>query len=172
MDPRPLSGKTAAHRSSTLWKPGGRPSCRSSPVNPNWPSNPLCPNSHEAAAPISRPPLPGNRQQFGGTSYEADRHRPQNNYLFVGGRRRKTAAIAYTLIETAKLNGVDPQAWLTDVLGRIAEHKITCLDELSPWRYARSRAQQEAAASRQSAQSGRSREEEVVRNCRSGYVAG
>jgi hypothetical protein len=61
---------------------------------------------------------------------------------------------------------------LTDVLGRIAEHKITCLDELSPWRYARSRAQQEAAASRQSAQSGRSREEEVVRNCRSGYVAG
>jgi len=46
------------------------------------------------------------------------------------------AAIAYTLIETAKLNGVDPQAWLTDVLGRIADHKITHLDELLPWRYA------------------------------------
>jgi len=44
--------------------------------------------------------------------------------------------IAYTLTETAKLNGVDPQAWLTDVLGRIAEHKITKLDELMPWRYA------------------------------------
>jgi hypothetical protein len=29
-----------------------------------------------------------------------------------------------------------PQAWLTDVLGRIAEHKITKLDELMPWRYA------------------------------------
>jgi transposase len=36
----------------------------------------------------------------------------------------------------SKLNGVDPQAWLTDVLGRIAEHKITKLDELMPWRYA------------------------------------
>ena len=39
-------------------------------------------------------------------------------------------------IETAKLNGVDPQAWLTDVLGRIADHKITKLDELMPWSYA------------------------------------
>jgi len=48
----------------------------------------------------------------------------------------KSAAIAYTLIETAKLNGVDPQAWLTDVLGRIADHKINRLDELLPWRYA------------------------------------
>ena len=48
----------------------------------------------------------------------------------------KAAAIGYTQIETAKLNGVDPQAWLTDTLGRIADHKITCLDELMPWRYA------------------------------------
>jgi len=31
---------------------------------------------------------------------------------------------------------VDPQAWLTDILGRIADHKITKLDELLPWRYA------------------------------------
>ena len=42
----------------------------------------------------------------------------------------------YTLIETAKLNGVDPQAWLTNVLGSIADHKITRLDELMPWSYA------------------------------------
>ncbi|EFO33534.1 protein C [Roseibium sp. TrichSKD4] len=42
----------------------------------------------------------------------------------------------YTLIETAKLNGVDPQAWLTWVLGQVADHKITRLDELLPWRYA------------------------------------
>lgn len=49
---------------------------------------------------------------------------------------RKAAAIAYTLIETAKLNGVDPQAWLTDVLSRIADHKITRIDELMPWHYA------------------------------------
>lgn len=39
-------------------------------------------------------------------------------------------AVAYTLIETAKMNGVDPQAWLTDVLTRIADHKITRIDEL------------------------------------------
>ena len=50
---------------------------------------------------------------------------------FKGGR-----PIAYTLIETAKMNGVDPQAWLTDVVGRIADHKITRLDDLLPWRYA------------------------------------
>ena len=48
----------------------------------------------------------------------------------------------HTLIETAKLNGVDPQVWLTDVLGRISEHKITKLDELMPWRYAEASAQQ------------------------------
>jgi hypothetical protein len=52
------------------------------------------------------------------------------------GNRRSTTLVAYTLIETAKLNGVDPQGWLTDVLGRIADHKITRLDELMPWRYA------------------------------------
>ncbi len=47
----------------------------------------------------------------------------------------KTAAIAYTLIETAKLNGVDPQAWLTDVLSCIADHKINWIGELLPWNY-------------------------------------
>ena len=54
--------------------------------------------------------------------------------------RRRVAAnrppLAYTLIESAKLNGINPQAWLTDVLGRIADHKITRIDELLPWRYA------------------------------------
>lgn len=61
----------------------------------------------------------------------------RKNYLFVGSQGGgKSAAITYTLIETAKLNGIDPQAWLTDVLARIAEHKITRLDELFPWRYA------------------------------------
>ena len=39
-----------------------------------------------------------------------------------------------TLIETAKLNAVNPQAWLTDVLSRIAYHKINWIDELLPWR--------------------------------------
>ena len=41
----------------------------------------------------------------------------------------------FTLIETAKLDGVDPQAWLTDVLSRIADHKINRIGELLPWNY-------------------------------------
>ena len=65
----------------------------------------------------------------------------RKNYLFMGSESGgKAAAIAYTLIETAKLNGVDPQAWLTHVLARIADHKITRLDELLPWRYAAEKA--------------------------------
>ncbi len=65
----------------------------------------------------------------------------RKNYLFMGSQGSgKAAAIAYTLIETAKLNGVGPHAWLTDVLGRIADHGITKLDELMPWRYVRGRA--------------------------------
>lgn len=57
----------------------------------------------------------------------------RKNYLFMGSEGGgKSAAIAYTLIETAKLNGVDPQAQLTCVLGRIAVHKITRSEELLP----------------------------------------
>lgn len=60
----------------------------------------------------------------------------RKNYMFVGSERGgKSAAIIYTLMETAKLNNVDPQAWLTDVLSRIADHKITKLGELVPWNY-------------------------------------
>ncbi len=59
------------------------------------------------------------------------------NHLFIGSEgAAKAAAIAYTLIETAKQNDVDPQAWLTDTLGRISDHKINRIDELLPWRYA------------------------------------
>ena len=61
----------------------------------------------------------------------------RKNWTFAGSEGGgKAMAIAYTLIETAKLNGVDPQAWLTDVLARIADHKITRIDELLPWSYA------------------------------------
>ena len=61
----------------------------------------------------------------------------RKNYLFMGSEGDgKSAAIAYTLIETAKPNGVDPQVWLSNVLGRIADHKINRIDELQPWRYA------------------------------------
>ncbi len=60
----------------------------------------------------------------------------RKNWMFAGSQRGgKAMAIAFTLIETAKLNGVDPQAWLTNVLSRIADHKINRIDELLPWNY-------------------------------------
>jgi transposase len=62
----------------------------------------------------------------------------RKNYLFVGSEAGgKAAAIAYTLIETAKLNGVDPNAWLADALARIPDYMITKVDELLPWRWSR-----------------------------------
>lgn len=61
----------------------------------------------------------------------------RKNWMFAGSEGGgKAMAIAVTLIETAKLNDVNPQAWLTWVLAQIAYHKITRLDELLPWRYA------------------------------------
>jgi len=61
----------------------------------------------------------------------------RKNYLFVGSEEGgKAAAIAYTLIETAKLNPVDPSAWRADTLARIPDYKITKVDDPLPrkWR--------------------------------------
>jgi transposase len=41
----------------------------------------------------------------------------------------------FSLITTAKLNNIDPQAWLADVLARIAEHPAHRIDELLPWNW-------------------------------------
>lgn len=49
-----------------------------------------------------------------------------------GGQR---AAVAYSLIQTCRLNDVGPQAWLADVLARIADHPVSRLDELLPWNW-------------------------------------
>lgn len=58
------------------------------------------------------------------------------NYMFAGSERGgKSEAIIYTLIETAKLNNVDPQAWVTGTFDRISDHKINRIDELLPWNY-------------------------------------
>ena len=57
-------------------------------------------------------------------------------WLFAGSDRGgEGAAVVYSLIVTAKLNDVDPQAWLADVLARIANHPIRRLDELVPWHW-------------------------------------
>ncbi len=60
----------------------------------------------------------------------------RRNWTFAGsdaGGRR--AAAIYTLIETAKLSGVDPQAWLTDVLARLNDHPARRIGELLPWNW-------------------------------------
>ena len=58
----------------------------------------------------------------------------RKDYLFagsdVGGER---AAAMYTLIGSAKLNGIDPEAYLSHVLARIADHPIHQIEELLPW---------------------------------------
>ena len=55
-------------------------------------------------------------------------------WLFCGSDRGgERAAVIYGLIGTAKLNEVDPQAWLANVLERIAQHPIRRLNELLPW---------------------------------------
>jgi transposase len=60
----------------------------------------------------------------------------RKSWLFAGSDRgADRAAVMVTLITTAKMNDVDPQAWLADVLGRIAEHPAHRLDDLLPWNW-------------------------------------
>lgn len=60
----------------------------------------------------------------------------RKSWLFCGSDRGgDRAALMYSLIVTAKMNDIDPQAWLADVLGRIAEHPAHRLDELLPWNW-------------------------------------
>jgi len=61
--------------------------------------------------------------------------------LFCGSDRGgQRAAVLYTLIQTARLDDVDPQAWLADVLARIADLPISELGELLPWNWRTSQA--------------------------------
>jgi transposase len=60
----------------------------------------------------------------------------RKSWLFAGSERgAERAALMYTLIGTAKLNDLDPQAWLADVLARIADTSQTKLSELLPWNW-------------------------------------
>jgi len=70
----------------------------------------------------------------------------RKNYLFAGsdaGGRR--AAIMYTLIESCKLNNIDPEAWLAYVIAHIADHPINRIDELLPWNWRPKEALEKAA---------------------------
>ena len=69
----------------------------------------------------------------------------RKSWLFAGSDRGgERAALMYTLIVTAKMNDVDPQAWLADVLARIADTKQTRLPDLLPWNW-KPRAEAKAA---------------------------
>ncbi len=71
----------------------------------------------------------------------------RKSWLFCGSDRGgQRAAAMYSLIITCKMNGVDPQAWLADVLARIAAHPVHRLDELLPWRWAAERERIKLAA--------------------------
>jgi hypothetical protein len=60
----------------------------------------------------------------------------RKSWLFAGSERgADRAAVMPTMITTAKMNGVDPQAWLADVLAHIAEHPVHRLDDLLPWNW-------------------------------------
>ncbi len=63
----------------------------------------------------------------------------RKNYLFAGSDAGgERAAAIYSLIGTAKLNDINPEAYLRDVLTRIADHPINHIEELLPWNVATS----------------------------------
>jgi transposase len=71
----------------------------------------------------------------------------RKSWLFAGSDRGgQRAAVMYSLIVSAKMNDVDPQAWLAHVLAHIAQHPASRLDDLLPWNW-----QPLAAATRQAA---------------------
>ena len=60
----------------------------------------------------------------------------RKSWLFAGSERgAERAVIMYTLIQTARLNDIDPQAWLADTLSKIAETPQTGLGKLLPWNW-------------------------------------
>lgn len=60
----------------------------------------------------------------------------RKNWLFAGSDQGgHPAATIYNLINTAKLNGVDREAWLTDTIAGIADHPARSIDDLLPWKY-------------------------------------
>lgn len=71
----------------------------------------------------------------------------RRNWTFCGSDRGgERAAAIYSLIATAKLNDIDPEAWLADVLRRINDHPASMLDELLPWNWRKPTTESAAAA--------------------------
>jgi len=71
----------------------------------------------------------------------------RRNYLFAGSDHGgQRAAVPYSLIQSAKMNGLDPEAYLRHVLSRIATHPINRIEELLPWNVAANRSPAAQAA--------------------------
>ena len=71
----------------------------------------------------------------------------RKSWLFAGSERgAERAAVMATLIMTAKMNDIDPQAWLGDILARVAEHPAHRLDDLLPWNWRHREARASQAA--------------------------
>ena len=77
----------------------------------------------------------GDAQQVGEEEKEGSPGHFQVGQREVADRGGERAAAMYSLIVTAKMNDIDPQAWLADVLARIADHPASKLDELLPWNW-------------------------------------
>ncbi len=149
-------------RRSNAWRTYGRSSAsceakiqtcaRQSARKPQSPSSPICSSFGKTRFHVS-PASPNWRRPFdtpsrGGRPIEIDSNiveraiRPQTitrkNSLFAGsdGGGRTWAAIA-TLLQTAKMNDIDPLAWLTQTLERLANGWPNAeIDALMPWHYA------------------------------------
>ena len=116
-----------------------RASANASPATPAWPRRWTTCSSAGTASPASSRMgaicLTNNAAERA-----ARRGLGRKAWLFCGSDRGgDRAAFMYTLITTAKLNDVDPQAWLADVLARIANLPLSRLPELLPWEWARRR---------------------------------
>jgi transposase len=64
----------------------------------------------------------------------------RHNWTFAGSDEGGRRAAAISLIETAKLNAIDPRAWLADVLARLPDHPAKRIAELLPWNWQPDRA--------------------------------
>ena len=60
----------------------------------------------------------------------------RRNWMFVGSMKGgEAAALFYALAGTCRLNGVEPEAWFTDVIERIGDHPINRIDDFLPWQW-------------------------------------
>ncbi|MER8754018.1 transposase domain-containing protein, partial [Mesorhizobium sp. M1050] len=71
----------------------------------------------------------------------------RKSWLFCGSDRGgQRAAVLYSLIISAKMNDIDPQAWLADSLARIAAHPAHRIDDLLPWNWRSAQLRTQSAA--------------------------